>query len=286
MKNRSLFIILIGIIFSSIVGCKKTTIDSEKILLAVSIEPQRKMLEEIAGPQYEIITMLGKGSNPETYEPTVSQKMKASKAKAYFSVGYLPFEQIITKDLPEDVCIVNTSEKIKPITGTHSHGGDVHQEPDPHVWSSFKNAKAMAESMTKKLCEINSDSIEKYQQRYSIMINRLDSLDKTVSNLLIENNCHAFAVWHPSLSYFANDYGLHQLSVGQESKEASISNIAEIIQEAQKDSVKVFFYQKEFDSRQAENISKEIGAILIPISPLEYDWENELMNITNVLVKH
>ena len=43
----------------------------------------------------------------------------------------------------------------------------------------------------------------------------------------------SFLVWHPSLSYFARDYGLHQIALGgAEHKEVSIPALREAIEEA------------------------------------------------------
>ncbi|MCC8117738.1 MAG: zinc ABC transporter substrate-binding protein [Bacteroidales bacterium] len=275
--------------------------------LAVSIEPQRKILEELVQGRYEVVTMLGQGANPETYDPTVQQKMKASKADAYFMVGYLPFEETVTKDLPKNVRISNTSLGIPPVIGTHSHAQshnvaealnpkksirhkktddeDLHLETDPHVWTSINNGKMIASNMVDMLTIIDPDSAKMYKRNYQRMVQRLDSLNRVITNKVSGAGLPAFAVWHPSLSYFARDYGLEQISVGQESKEASIGNIASVIKQARADSVRVFFYQKEFDSRQAESISKEIGARMVQISPLDYEWETEIMHIADELVR-
>ena len=80
----------------------------------------------------------------------------------------------------------------------------------------------------------------------------------------------AFLVWHPSLSYFARDYGLLQISVGQEGKEASVQQLQSKIDEAKAHNAEVFFYQKEFDSRQAEVVNEQIGAEMVIINPLNY----------------
>ena len=60
------------------------------------------------------------------------------------------------------------------------------------------------------------------------------------------------SVWHPSLSYFARDYGLEQISLGTEGKEMSAKSLTEAIDKARDKGVGVFFFQKEYDSRQAE----------------------------------
>ncbi len=314
MKRFYLYLMLAGLLSACGTGGNNDDSDagtaSEPVevrgTLAVSIEPQRKILEELVNGRYEVVTMLGQGANPETYDPTVQQKMKASKADAYFMIGYLPFEEIIVKDLPHHVQVSNTSAGIPPVIGTHSHSqshnvvqdlnpkkktrkkkadDEEAMETDPHVWTSINNAKLIASNMVDLLVIIDPDSAKMYKRNYENMIHRLDSLNRVVTNKVSGAGLPSFAVWHPSLSYFARDYGLNQIAVGQESKEASIGNIASVIQEARADSVKVFFYQKEFDSRQAESISREIGARMVPITPLNYEWETEILHIADELAR-
>lgn len=90
-------------------------------------------------------------------------------------------------------------------------------------------------------------------------------------------------VWHPSLSYFARDYALNQVSIESEGKEASALQLKSHIDEAKSLAPHVFFYQKEYDSRQVELISKEIGTELLPINIMNYEWKQEMYDIAAAL---
>lgn len=269
---------LMPILVALVLCCCGRASDIRKPLLAVSIEPQRMMLEELAGDNFEVVAILANGANPESYDPTISQRRQADDAVAYFTVGHLPFEATLEKSL-SGTRVVDTSEGINLLYDTHAHAQG--HDADPHVWTSFRNAKVMASNMLATLVDIDPDNAAEYQQRYQRMALRLDSLDAATASRLAAHP--AFAVWHPSLSYFANDYGLHQIAVGQESKEASPASLRGAIDEARADSVRVFFYQKEYDSRQAESVNDAIGSRLVMFNPLAYDWEQELTSITNAL---
>lgn len=269
---------LMPIFLVIILCCCGRASDNGKPLLAVSIEPQRMMLEELAGDKFEVVAILANGSNPESYDPTISQRRQADDAVAYFTIGHLPFETTLEKSLSR-TRVVDTSEGIDLLYDTHAHAKG--HDADPHVWTSFRNAKIMASNMLATLVEIDPAHASEYKERYQRMAHRLDSLDTEAASLL--SSQPAFAVWHPSLSYFANDYGLRQIAVGQESKEASPASLRDAIEEARSDSVGVFFYQKEYDSRQAESVSDAIGSRLVTFNPLSYNWEQELTSIVNAL---
>jgi zinc transport system substrate-binding protein len=235
-----------------------------------------------------VTTLLGRGANPETFDPTMKARMALENSAAFFQVGGLPFEESIAETLGENVKIVNTSKGIDPIYGTHDHGdadSDDHHHggADPHTWTSVKNARVIARNMLDALIEIDPDGADFYRQRHSRLDSRLDSLDRVLADKLTDIKTRAFAVWHPSLSYFARDYGLTQISVGFENKEMSPRALAEVTDDARQAGVKVLFFQKEYDSRQANSLCGAIGAELVTINPLEYDWEAQLISIADIL---
>ncbi len=258
----------------------------ERPVLAVSIEPQKKILEAIAGPGFDVVVLLPPGSDPESFEPTMSQRRSLSDAEAYFPVGYMPFEEKLAADSREQggTRVVYSTEGIIPVTGTHSHGrGEAHTDVDPHVWTSLRNGKIIAANFAEALSSLRPDSAEVYRARYQRLAAHLDSLDGEASRRLGAAGAHAFAIWHPSLSYFARDYGLHQISVGQESKEISTGRLRHIVDEAREDSVKILFFQKEYDSRLASTLNESMGTRLVTINPLDYDWDGQIMLIVDEL---
>lgn len=266
-------------------------------MLMVSIEPQKWILEQLVGDDYAIGTMLDRGANPETFDPSMEKRLQADKATAYFSTGAFPFEESLAKSLPDRTRIVNTSDGIEPIYGTHSHTHnhtfghshghdcDHHGEAaDPHMWTSLKNARIIARNMAEALADLDSAEAATVNRRLATLEQRLDSIDKATANRL-EGASRSFAIWHPSLSYYARDYGLNQIAVGQESKEMPAGQVRQVIDNARNANVKVFFFQKEYDNRQAESINSAIGSRMITIDPLAYDWLGQIELITNEIAR-
>jgi zinc transport system substrate-binding protein len=270
-------------------ACKADDSDSRPVL-AVSIEPQRYILEQIVGDDYRITVMMPNGENPETFEPSMSKHIDVANAQAYFTIGNLPFETTIAASSPTGLNIVCTSQGIVPVYGTHAHAhahtdGATDHTADPHFWVSVANARTMARNMLQAILELKPDSAQVYIDRFNRYDAHLDSLNQTFASRLSNIPSKAFLVWHPSLSYFARDYSLEQIAIGQENKDASLSALRSTIDEARADSVKVFFYQRDLDDRQAETINAEIGSRLIPILPTSYQWEQQLTNIVDELTR-
>ena len=118
------------------VGCKNSSVQShknndDKPVITVTIEPLRYFTEAIAGDNFSIISMVPKGSSPETYDPTPQQLVDLAKSKAYFRIGYIGFEQTwmdkLTDNAPH-LQFFDTSRGIDLIYDSshahHHHGND------------------------------------------------------------------------------------------------------------------------------------------------------------------
>lgn len=265
-----------------------------KPIIAVSIQPQRYFLEKIVGDKFDVLCLLAQGSNPEAYEPSFNHLMNLEKSKAYFCMGNIGFELAIlnrVKTNNPELQIINTSEGIDYLHGTHSgvladehehHHGHSH-EVDPHVWTSVENAKIIAQNMYKAVLELDSHNKKYYTKNYNALVAELLELENELNGKMEGVKGITFAVWHPSLSYFARDYGLTQIAMENEGKEVPAAVLKKEIDMAREQNVKVLFFQKEFDSRQIQTINEQLGATMVEINPMAYEWADEMRKIADAL---
>ena len=80
-------------------ACGNPSSQNEKPTLTVTLEPLRYFTEAIAGDRYEVVSMVPKGSSPESYDPTPQQIVALSRSQAYLRIGYIGFEQAWMKKL-------------------------------------------------------------------------------------------------------------------------------------------------------------------------------------------
>ena len=275
------------VLMMTFIRCGEKNGAEDKPVLTVSIPPQKYLLEQIVGEKFVVNSLLSPGTNPENYDPSMNHLIGMQNSKAYLRMGNIGFEAAALSKINDnfpDLKIYNTSAGVPLIRGTHGHHHGHHEmDVDPHVWTSVKNAKIIAENMYKAMVEIDSSNKDYYQKRYEALRQDLELVDDSITRLLAPIKGETFLVWHPSLTYMARDYGLKQMSVEYEGKEATADHLKHIIDDAKAVSPKVFFYQKEYDSRQAELISKEIGTSLTPVNLMNYEWKQEMYNIANTL---
>ena len=283
---RKLIYILTLFILSA---CGNTTQKSEKPILTVTLEPLRYFTEAIAGDNYEVVSMVPKGSSPESYDPTPQQLVNLSKSQAYFRIGYIGFEQAWMKKLEAncpDMKVYDTSKGIDLIRDKgHWHGDHFHEGGvEPHVWNSTQNALIIADNIYQALCELDSTHQEDYQKRLDVLKQTIRQTDANVRTLL-ENADSTFLIYHPALSYFARDYGLKQVSIEEGGKEPSPAQLKALIETCRNENVHTIFVQQEFDQRNAQLIANELGVNIVSINPLSYDWVKEMIRIAEAL-KH
>lgn len=265
-------------------SCKHSAPTSSKQIITVSIEPQRWFLEQIVGDKADVNCLMARGGNPESYEPAFSHLADLERSSCYMLMGNLGFEDAIISRIKvnnPDLPVVNTSDSIILIVDDHGHDHGI----DPHVWSSARNAAIIARNMARALCALDSANSQVYLANYKRLQARIDSVDSICSQILSEPGvARSFMVWHPSLSYFARDYGLTQISVGSEGKEPSVGETRDLLKRVNADSARVFLVQKDFDSSRAGVVSDGAASIrVVPINPLNYEWDNELVETARAI---
>lgn len=262
------------------INCKGEKTVNEENIISVSIEPQRFFMEALAGEKHTINSAIPLGSNPETYDPSPAQMVNIGKSKIYFKVGKLGFEDTWLKNIQAnnpDMKIVDCSVGV-PVIHDGEHHGD-----DPHIWSSPKTALVLTKNMYNGLVNFDKINEDYYLKNFRKLEKDILTTDSIIRAVLAESPSKAFVIYHPSLSYFANEYSLKQYSIEAHGKSPSPQHLSEIIKQAKKDNVRVVFIQEEFDQKNAETIAKELDAQIVSINPLAYDWTGEMIKIAKAI---
>lgn len=305
--RKYLYLVLLSALVVACVSGTKTKEEGERVL-TVTIEPQRFFLDHIVGDAFTVNTLVPPGTSPETYEPAPSVMVDMAKSDIYFMVGDLGFENAWSERLAENnpnLRIVNCSNGIDRMEGechhhdhgdahSHDHGDDhdhghfhghSHGGIDPHVWSSPSASKVIVKNMLEAVVELDPDNADTYRANYEMLVAKIERTDSLIRDLLSEVPSKSFIIYHPALGYFARDYGLQQHSMEFEGKNPSPAQIRALVDLAKKEQINTVFIQREFDTKNASVMAKEIGAEAFEIDPLRYEWDEELLNIASILAR-
>lgn len=284
MRRFLLSSLLIGTLLS---GCFSGTHKSKDKIIFVSIMPLKYFADKIVGNTYKVEVTVPPGAGPETYSPTPKQMILLGQANAYFSVGFLGFEQSWLDNFRStnpQLQLFPTSKGIDLIRGEENHEGHEHfQGVDPHIWSSPKEAGQIAKNICAGMVQIDPENGQLFRKNLDLLLKEIDKVDSTVAILVAKAPAKKFIIFHPALAYFARDYGLEQLSIEFEGKVPSPKHLQTIIDAAKTGNIKYVLIQKEFDKENAEIISKETGCKIIQIDPLDYNWPDQMIAIAGKL---
>ncbi len=287
MKGTILILILVGLL-----GCspeKRETTPSKPIVFT-SIIPQAGLVKAIVGDQIEVVALVGEGQSPHTYEPTARQLTKLGSAQALFTLG-VPFEQALLKKirlLYPELPIIGTQAGIQPRILPHAHHDETcqhaHAETDPHIWLSPLNALAIAENMLQTLEQIDPEHAALYRQNMDALANELNQIDTELRTRLAPYKGSRFYVFHPSFGYFADTYGLEEVSIELDGKSPSPRQLAQLNEQAKSEGVKVIFVQKQFPADSAKAIADALDCTVLQLDPLAEDVVANLHKIADSLM--
>lgn len=285
---KKVILLLFTLILVAACG-KQSKKGDNKPVITVSIEPQCYFVEALAKDFFKIDCMVPRGSSPETYDPNPKQLVNLEKSAIYLRIGYIGYEQqwidklvsnaphIEIFDISKGIDLITEPGVDRPIDHNMS-------KIEPHLWCSPKNAYIIAKNTLDILTSFDRKHDKIYQARYDSLYKEINKVDADIRHELSKPGTDkAFAIYHPSLSYFARDYGLTQIAIEDHGKEPSPAELKDIIVRCKAAGVHTIFIQPEFDKHNAQIIANQIGAKIVSINPLNKDWSNEMIAIAKQL---
>jgi len=262
MKKVLVFLLLFLLYFQGL---------SQDLKVLVSIPPQKEWVESIGGSWVKVQVLIPQGMDPHTYEVTPRKLQEVKGAKVYFYLG---------SGLEFEVVWLNKIKKINPqLEMVNCSKGVELLEGDPHVWLSLKNAEKSLLVIKETLKWHLPSFSEKIEENYKIYRKKLRELDHSITEWTKPYRGKAFMCYHPSLGYFARDYGFKQIAVEEGHKEPGPKTLMRKIEEAKREKVKVIFLSPFENRKKAERIAKEIKAEIRIIDPLS---EAYLLNMETI----
>lgn len=165
------------------------------------------------------------------------------------------------------------------------HDHHHHSGRDPHIWMSPKRVAVMVEAIRDALVEADAVNAETYKKNAEEYLKKLHEQDHKLEEVLSKVKTKSFIIMHPSMGYFADEYGLTQVSIEKEGKQATAEHLKNVIDFAKEHGIKVIFYQKEFDNNQAKTIASEVGGEVMELEPLAPNYLENLEKLSDAFSK-
>ncbi len=257
---------------------------SQKIVVAVSIVPQKAFVEAVGGDLVEVVLLVPPGSSPGNYEPTPQEMVSFSQSSVYFAIG-VPTEAANIMPQAEEIDTIKIVRLQDEVAAIHPDRELAPGRRDAHIWLSPKRAQVMVEVMARELSLLDEANRETYEKNARQFIAELDELNGFLSETFSKLSNNKFIVFHPAFGYLADDYGLEMYALEQDGKEATPQRLQEMIDLAKIEGIKVIFYQKEIDSQQSAAFAEEIGGKTVQLAPLSPHYIENLKKVAETMVE-
>ncbi len=289
MKKLILILAAAILLFSCNSNKQKSGNSEGNKVVTVSILPEKTFVKKIAGDDFEVNVLIPPGASPAAYTLLPSQLKDISNSAIWFRMGYIGFEYSWKDKIEQankNMKVVDLSDGLDLIAEEkEQHGDHIHAKGvNPHIWLSPALVKQMAKRIADELTVLNPDKGPDYKVNYLKFVKEIDQLNIQIKNMLKDYQGKKIILFHPSLTYYAKDYGLEEYSLESGGKEPTPQHLKEVVDIARKENINVIYIQSEFDREHARVFAEEIGGKVIQIRPLDPAWSDNMIEITQILV--
>ncbi len=263
------------------------TAGDRPLAVAVSILPQKYMVERIGGPAVRVSVLIGPGESPVTYDPTPRQMASLAGTQLYFTMG-LEFERAWLERMRAvypGMRVVNMRDGILLLPLDRAGGTSHEAGQDPHVWMNPRLVRVMAGAIRDALVEALPERRELFHRNHERLVGHLDALDGEIREILRNLPTRTFMAFHPAWGYLAEEYGLRQIAIESHGKEPGAQSLVRLIDLAKEQQVRVIVVQAQFSRSTAETVGQAVGARVISLDPLAEDYVNNLRLVAETLAE-
>lgn len=269
--------------------------------VAVSVMPQKTLVERIGGERVAVRVLVGRGASPATYDPSPRQLAQLSGTRVYFRVG-VPFEstwlprlrrlvpEMEVVDLRDGVDLLDLPEHDHGNDHDHGHDhghsrGPEAPAPDPHIWTSPRRAQTMADTILDTLVRLDPDGAGHYRTRHARLLADLQALDQELRRRLAEVGGRSFLVFHPAWGYFADDYGLRQVAIQRQGRSPGPAGLDAVIRQARAAGARLVVVQREFSQGDARAVAEAMDGRVEVLDPLSPEYFETLRRAAAVMAE-
>lgn len=264
-------------------ACRGSAPTGPRGVVTVSTPAMGWFVSRLCPDSVEVNVMIPQGTDHDNYTPRPGQMTRLSASAAYIALGPLEFETTWRERLQAAaprMAWAEASGGIELIGGgcdSHSHAAD------PHYWLSPRQAATMALNIAKILKTSLPDISVHVDSALPPLLSDIAHADTLMLRASQTSPGQTFVVYHPSLAYVARDYGLRQLTVGNDGVTPQPRRFAALADSAKRADARVFFIQPGFTPDRVEATASAIGARVVSISPESADWPGTIGVIADAL---
>ncbi len=260
-----------------------------KISVAASIPPLGDFCRHLGGDLVQVQVLIPPGASPHAFEPAPSVMARASQARVfvYIGAGLEPWaEKLLHAQGPGDQVVVEAARGV-PLLGMagHQHGEgkaeahpaagqadphDSHLSGNPHIWLDPVLAQDICRKISQAFIQVDPGHRAQYEANLQNYLADLEKLNQEIESQSRNWRLRDFVSFHPSFSYFARRYNLHEAGTIEESpgREPTPRHLQDLVASIRRLGIKVVFAEPQLNPRVAEVIAQEAGVKVLTLDPM------------------
>jgi zinc transport system substrate-binding protein len=156
--------------------------------------------------------------------------------------------------------------------GQHHHSAEA-LNIDRHTWLGHDQAKVLLANSTQALLPlVDEEAASTIRVRSAELDHQIDTTFSELKEELRPLSGSTVFVYHPSFGYFLDSFGITQEAVETGGKEPTAKDLERLITLAKAHHAPAIFVQKQFPSSSAQRVAHAVGAQVVALDPLAYDW--------------
>lgn len=230
MKKICIFIACLLLV----TGCN--TKEKDRLTIVTTMFPQYDFVRTIVKDKADVLLLVQPGMETHHYDPTPSDMVTILNADLFVFNGERmeSWANRMLVDVEKDK-ILDLSTTVLTL------------KEDPHIWTSPRNVQKMVQSITEKLCNIDTKNCAFYQEQSENYKSELQILDQEFIEIQKEVKTPLIFGSRMAITYFLNDYGFEAISAyancGSET-EPSLKSVSSLIEKIKEENIPYIFYQE------------------------------------------
>ncbi|GBL60504.1 ABC transporter substrate-binding protein [Pseudomonas citronellolis] len=235
---------------------------AEKPRVVTSFSILADMTRAVGGEHIQLNNLVGPDSDAHTYETTPDDARAVRQAQLVVEngLGFEPWLDRLVKSTETRAQVIQASHGVIP----RSLEEDGQTIPDPHAWNNLANADIYVDNIAKALEKLDPANAADYRRNAEAYLKQAHELLAYAKGKLgnLPADRRTLVTSHDAFGYLGQAYGLKLLAPQGLSteREASATEVAELIRQIREQHIRAVFVENIKDPRLMQRIAEESGA--------------------------
>ncbi|MBC7531887.1 MAG: zinc ABC transporter substrate-binding protein [Oligoflexus sp.] len=268
-----------------------------EVSVLTTVSDLNAIVQEVGGKEVKSESLCKGSQDPHYVEPKPSFMLKANKADLMVSIGlgleigWLPSiiqgarNPKIQPGQPGFLEVGRSVTTLEVQNGKVTRAeGDVHPEGNPHITLDPIRAGELAQTIAKRLGEIDPPHAALYKSRADVLQKRLVDKTKGWGERISKTGVKQVVSFHKTLTYFFDRFNLQNPMILEPlpGVPPTAKHTMEVIERAKADKINLIMVENFFDATVANRIAKDVPGLRVEVVPVSVDGEEKIRSIDDL----